>query len=56
MDLVSEDLENKEIARRRRLREQAVKNHLQHSFEKLSFSTATTSNAIPERQSGGNQG
>jgi len=35
MDLVSEDLKNKEIARRLRLSEQTVKNHLQHSFEKL---------------------
>jgi DNA-binding CsgD family transcriptional regulator len=35
MGLVSEDLKNKEIARRLGLREQTVKNHLQHSFEKL---------------------
>ena len=35
LDLVSEDLKNKEIARRLRLSEQTVKNHLQHSFEKL---------------------
>lgn len=35
MDLVSVDLKNKEIARRLRISEQTVKNHLQHSFEKL---------------------
>jgi DNA-binding CsgD family transcriptional regulator len=35
MNLVSVDLKNKEIARRLRLSEQTVKNHLQHSFEKL---------------------
>jgi DNA-binding NarL/FixJ family response regulator len=49
LDLVSVDLKNKEIARRLRISEQTVKNHLQHSFEKLGGRESPASRTLAGR-------
>jgi len=52
MNLVSEGLSNKEIARKVKLADGTIKVHLHHVFEKLSISNRTSLAALAIRQEG----
>jgi DNA-binding NarL/FixJ family response regulator len=52
MNLVSEGLSNKEIARKVKLTDGTIKVHLHHVFEKLGISNRTSLAALAIRQEG----
>jgi len=52
MNLVSEGLSNKEIARQLKLTDGTIKVHLHHVFEKLGISNRTSLAALAIRQEG----
>ena len=52
MNLVSEGLSNKEIARKVKLADGTIKVHLHHVFEKLGISNRTSLAALAIRQEG----